>query len=65
MDQGRRLERVPGVFPSHPGCGQLAELLIDQRQQLLGRLAIAGFDLGEDPRDVAHNTTPALGAKIS
>jgi hypothetical protein len=39
---------------SHLGGGQLAKLIVDKWQQLLGRLAIAVFDLPQDARDVAH-----------
>ena len=34
MDEGRRLERLPGLFASQPYRGQLPELVVDEGQQL-------------------------------
>ena len=39
------LNRLPPLFASEPGGGQLAELVIDQRQQLFGCRRITRFDL--------------------
>ena len=33
---------------------QATQFVVDQRQQLLGRLRITLLDCGEDSRDVAH-----------
>ena len=39
VDQGRGLERLPRLLLGQLLRGQLAQLVVDQRQQLLGRLA--------------------------
>ena len=63
VNQGRRLERLPGRFLRHPLRGQLTQCVIDQRQQLLRRLRIALFNGGQDLRHFMHvacRNLPAL-----
>ena len=54
VDQGRGLERLAGLLLRQLPGGQLAQLVVDQRQQLLGRAGLALLDGGQDPRDVVH-----------
>ena len=63
MDQGRGLERLAGFFPGQFPRGQLAQLVVDQRQELLGGVRVALLDGGQDARDLGHAAqhTPAEG----
>ena len=56
MDQGRRVESLSGPLLSHSLRGELAQFVIDQRQQFLGRDLIALIDRREDRRHVAHSS---------
>jgi hypothetical protein len=38
----------------HFGGGELAELVIDERQELLGGGGVAGFDLVQNASDIGH-----------
>ena len=44
VDQGRRVERLPGLFASQLLRGQLAQFVVDQRQELSGDLLVALLD---------------------
>jgi hypothetical protein len=52
--QFRGLKSLPRLILGHLFGGQIAQLLVNQGQELLGRLAVAGFDLPQHLRDVAH-----------
>ena len=54
VDQGGGLERLPGLLLRQPLGGQLAQLVVDQRQELLGGLGVALLDRREDASDVVH-----------
>ena len=54
VDQGRGLERLAGLLLRQPLGGQLAQLVVDQRQELLGRLRVALLDGREDAGHVVH-----------
>ena len=54
MDQGRGVERLARLLVRQPLGGQLAQLIVDQGQELLGGLRVAGLDGREDARDVVH-----------
>jgi hypothetical protein len=54
MDEGRRLERLARLLARQPMGGQLAQLLIHEREQFLGRPGIALLDRQEDSRDLGH-----------
>jgi hypothetical protein len=41
-------------FLRHPGRGELAQFLIDQREQLASGVRIALLDGRQDARDIAH-----------
>ena len=59
MDQGRGLERLARLLLGQPLGGQLAQLVVDQRQELLGRLGVALLDGREDAGDVVHREPPS------
>ena len=55
MHQGRGLERLPGCLLGHfLGC-QLAEFVIDERQQLCGGVGVTRPHRGKDASHVAHD----------
>ena len=54
VDQGRRLERLAGLLLGQLLRGQPAQLVVDQRQELLGGLRVALLDGGQDARDFGH-----------
>ena len=54
MHQRRRLQRLPRLLVGQLRRRQLPQLVIDQRQELLGRRRIAGIDLRQDAGDVGH-----------
>ena len=54
MNQCRRLERMTGRLLCQPLDGQSTEFVVDQRQQLFGRLGSALLDRRENPSDVCH-----------
>ncbi len=54
VDQGRRLKSLAGFLPGETGGGQLAEFLVDQRQEPVGGAGVALFDRFEDPRHFVH-----------
>jgi hypothetical protein len=46
MDQGRGLKRLAGLLPGELLGGELAQLIIDQRQEFLGGTRVALLDSG-------------------
>ena len=54
VDEGRGLERLPGLLPGEPLRGQLAKLVVDQWEELAARLAIAPGHRAQDLRDLIH-----------
>src|SRR5206468_923374 len=54
----RRLERLARSLPGELGGCQLAQLLVDQRQEPIGGAGIALVDRFEDPRHVVHGWRP-------
>ena len=54
MNQGRGLERLARRLAGKPLRGQLAQLVIDQREQLLRRLGVGLLDRRQDAGDVIH-----------
>src|SRR5665213_2541368 len=70
VHQGGRLQRMSGRFSGHAMPGQLAQLIINQRQQLAGGLGLATVDGLEDLRHVeiemrANYTLRTAGPKIN
>src|SRR4051794_27062111 len=63
MDQGRGVERLARLLVRQPLGGQLAQLIVDQGQELLGDLRVAGLDGREDAGDVVHGRrSPGTGS---
>ena len=58
VDKGGGVQCVPGILRGHPRGSELPQLVVDQRQQLLGRLADAVLDGREDAGDVVHRLEP-------
>ena len=48
VDQGGRLESLPRLLLGHLLCRQFPQLVVDQRQKLLGGMGIAFLDGGQD-----------------
>ena len=64
VHQGGGLEGLAGLLLRELPRGELAELVVDQGQELLGRLRVAVLDGREDARDVVHRPWP-LGTGVS
>ena len=58
VDQGGGLERLAGLLLRQPLRGELAELVVDQRQQLLRGAWVALLDVRQNPRHIAHIHIP-------
>jgi len=54
VDQGGGVERLPRLLAGQLRRGQPAQLVVDQRQQLLRGVRVALLDSGKDPGDLAH-----------
>ncbi len=54
MDQGGGLQCLARLFSGQLRGGELPQLVVDQRQQLLGGSCVAGFDLSENSSNVFH-----------
>jgi hypothetical protein len=52
--QSGGLQRLARFLVGQLGCGKSTQLLVHQRQQLFGSGRVAGFDLGQDSCDIAH-----------
>ena len=61
MDEGGRLQGLARRLLRHLRRGQLAELVVNQGQQLVGGLGITGLGAIEDERDLAHATKSTGG----
>ena len=55
MHQRSRLRRVPGLFVGQPNGRELAQLVVDQRQQLLRGVRVALLDGRQDTGNLAHS----------
>src|SRR5262249_39639213 len=62
VDQRRGLERLAGLLLRQLPGGQLAQLVVDQRQELLGRLAVALPDRREEAGEVVPGRGPPTNA---
>ncbi len=63
MDQGGRFQRLTHLLLGQSMGGQPAQLVVNQGQQLRGRVGIAGIETGQDARRVAHpikDTSPSI-----
>ena len=54
MDQGGRLQRLTRLFLRESLCRELAQFIVDQRQELLSGRRIALLDRGQDTGNVRH-----------
>ena len=54
MDPRRGLERLAQPLAGEPLGRERAQLVVDQRQELLGRLRVALLDIQEDAAHVRH-----------
>src|SRR5262245_12862604 len=54
MHQGRGVQRLPRPFTPHLHRGQPAQLVVDQRQELLGSVCVALVDSRQDSGNFAH-----------
>jgi len=54
MHERGRLESVAGSFVRHLVSGEFAQLLVNQREQLIGSFGVALLNTVEDTSDVAH-----------
>ena len=54
VDQRGRLERMARALPGHLVRSQAAQFIVNQRQQLVGRLGVALLDGGEHLRNIVH-----------
>jgi hypothetical protein len=54
VNQGGSLKCLAGFLEGHPGGGQFAKLVVDQRQKLAGGVGIALLDGVKNPCDIAH-----------
>jgi hypothetical protein len=55
MHQRGGIQRLPWLLPGELLRGELAQLVVDQRQQLVGGVRIALVDGLEDAGDVGHD----------
>ena len=55
VDQGGGLEGLARLLVGQPGGGELAQLVVDEREQLGRGLRVAGLDGGQDLGDVGHD----------
>ena len=51
VDQGRRLKRMARRLSRHPRRCEMPQLIIDEREQLAGRLRVSTTDPLQDERD--------------
>jgi hypothetical protein len=58
LHQRRGLERLAGLLLGELPGRELAQLVVDQGQELLGRLAVALLDRREDAGHVIHGREP-------
>ena len=68
VHQSGRIQRVPAALLPHEPRGQGADLVIDQRQEAIGRGGVPSFQLLEEPRGlrrirIAHGS-PAEEIRI-
>ena len=64
VDERGGLQGLAGFLLRHPGGGELAQLLINEREQLIGGLGVTLLNAVEDACDVAHafqSTAAATG----
>jgi hypothetical protein len=66
VDERGGLEGLAGSLLGHPRGGELAQLVVDEREQFLRGAGVALVDGVQDPRDVGHDgkhTRAAVGPR--
>ena len=61
VDQGGGLQRLPGLLLGQLLGSELPQLLVDQRQELLGGVRIALLDGGQDAGNLVHRRLSRSG----
>jgi hypothetical protein len=54
VDKSGRLESVVGGLGRHPGGGEFPQLVVHEREELLGGARVPLFNGDEDAGDLAH-----------
>src|SRR5262249_9803866 len=54
VNESGRLQCLAGRFACHPGRGEFAQFIINQRQQFFGSIGITWWNRLEDLRYLAH-----------
>ena len=66
VNERRRLKRAAWGLGGHPGGRQLAEFIVDQREQVLRRVDVASLNRRENLSNVAHvGPAMAIGEAIT
>ena len=55
MNQGGSVKGVPGVLHGHPRGREFPQLVVDEREQVGRRLAVAGRGGVKEVGDLGHN----------
>src|SRR5262249_30159723 len=55
LDQRRRLKGLSRLLRSQRWRGEPAQLIINERQKLFGRVRVAVLDRGQDAADIGHD----------
>src|SRR5262245_37554217 len=64
VDQRGRLQGLARLLVGQPGRRELAQLVVDQRQQLLGRRRITLRDGGQDVGNITHRRHPSSWPQV-
>jgi len=64
MHQRCWLQSPVGRLVRHLLRGEPAKFLIDQRQELLGSVRVAQFDVRQNPRDIVHFCALAVAMRL-
>jgi hypothetical protein len=58
VDEGRGLQRLAGILLRHADCGEVPQLVVNERQELFRGSPIPLFQPFQNPRDLAHTVPP-------
>jgi hypothetical protein len=64
VDQGGGLERLAGLLAGEPLGGRLAELVVDQGEELLDRPRVTVLDGRQNARDVGYLGSLPRGERL-
>ena len=65
MDEGGRLEGLARPLVGQPGGGELAQLVVDEGEELLGGTRVTLLGRGQDAGDLAHGPRIPPGRGIA